>query len=182
MKYYTYWPIRLVLHFFDIKVSVIPIWLVNAKRLVCGCFSNAAGTQPFIFKFGWSRRRSSLCQTADTKSCMPKQCFTFNRTVELWSKSVSKLVLTESIGGSKNSPDEHVCETTEAWHGLACTVLLCSAFACVFGLIFRFSCHSICRLQYKKVSMCYGWQTLGWESLNMKFRMSHHGGSEANGL
>ena len=32
--------------------------------------------------------------------------------------------LLESIGGSENSPDEHVCETTEACHGLASTVLL----------------------------------------------------------
>ena len=56
--------------------------------------------------------------------------------------------LLESIDGSENSPDEHVCETTEAWHGLACTVLLRSAFACVFGLVFRFSCHSICRLPF----------------------------------
>ena len=91
------------------------------------------------------------------KSCMLKQRFTVSRTVELSSEGVSKLVLTlESIGGSENSPDEHVCETTEAWHGLACTVLLRSAFACVFGLVFRFSCHSICRLRYQKVSMRYG--------------------------
>ena len=83
------------------------------------------------------------------ESCMLKQCFTVSRTVELLSEGASKLVLTlESIGGSENSSDEHVCETTEAWHGSACTVLLRSAFACVFGLIFRFSCHSIWHLRY----------------------------------
>ena len=88
--------------------------------------------------------------------------FTVSRTVELSSEGVSKLVLMlESIGGTENSPDEHVCETTEAWHGLACTVLLRSAFAYVFGLVFRFSRHSIYRLRYQKVSMHYGRQTLG---------------------
>ena len=96
------------------------------------------------------------------KNSMLKQRFTVSRTVELWSEGVSKLVLTlESISGSENSPDEHVCETTEAWHGLACTVLLRSSFACMLGLVFRFSCHSICHLRYKKVSMHYGRQTLG---------------------
>ena len=88
---------------------------------------------------------------------MLKQRFTVSRTVELLSEGVSKLILTlESKGGCENGTDEYVCETTEAWHGLACTVLLRSAFASVFGLVSKFSCHSICRLRYQKVSMRYG--------------------------
>ena len=58
----------------------------------------------------------------------------------------------------------YVCKTTEAWHGglpVACAVLLRSAFASVFGLVSKFSRHSICRLRYQKVSRRYGRQTLG---------------------
>ena len=106
----------------------------------------------------WVEQKADLSfLDCDTKSCMLKQCFTVSRIVELSSEGVSKLVLTlESIVGSENSPDEHVCETTEAWHGLACTVLLRSTLSCMFGLVFRFSCHSICRLRYQKVSVRYG--------------------------
>ena len=168
MKYYTYWPIRSVLHFFDTKVSkkcntnligqceAPRTWLLQER-----CRDAAVHFQI------WVEQKAELSFSDwDAKSCMLKQRFTVSRTAELSSKGVSKLVLAlESIGGSENSPDEHVCKTTEAWHGLACTMLLRSAFACMFGLVFRFSCHSICRLRYQKVSMCYRRQTLGWESL-----------------
>ena len=171
MKYYTYWPIRLVLHFFDTKVSkkcntnligqceAPRTWLLQER-----CRDAAVHFQI------WVEQKAELSfSECNTKSCKLQQCFTVSRTVELSSEGVSKLVLTlESKGGSENSPDEHVCETTEAWHGLACTVLLRSAFASVFGLVFRFSCHSICRLWYQKVSMRYGRQTLGWESLDTR--------------
>ena len=84
------------------------------------------------------------------------------RIVELSSGGVSEVVLTlASMGGYENGTDEYFCKTTEAWHGLACAVLLRSAFACVLGLVFKFSRHSICRLPDKKVSRRYGRQTLG---------------------
>ena len=168
MKYYTYWPIRSVLHFFDTKVSkkcntnligqceAPRMWLLQKR-----CRDAAVHFQ------NWVEQKVELSfSDSHTKSCPLKQCFTVSRTAELSSEGVSKLVLTlESIGSSENSRDEHVCETTEAWHGLACTMLLRSVFACMFGLVFRFSCHSICPLRYQKVSMCYGQQMLGWESL-----------------
>ena len=76
---------------------------------------------PYVVATGTLQGRSRSNQIWDTKSCKLKQRFTVSRTVELSSEGASKLVLTlESIGGSKNSPDEHVCETMEAWHGLAC--------------------------------------------------------------
>jgi len=64
-----------ILHLLTNQISItllyqktaILIWLVNAKCPVRGCYRNAAGTQPFIFKFGWSRRQSSLSQTAIRK-------------------------------------------------------------------------------------------------------------------
>ena len=88
----------------------------------------------------------------------------------------------KSIGSSENGPEECVCKTTEARHGLACVVLLCSACACVFSLVFRFYRHSVCRLRYHE-----GWQVLqtanarlrklGYEANN--FRVSCHGSSVA---
>ena len=41
------------------------------------------------------------------------------------------------IDSNENGPDECVCKTTEARYGLASTVLLRLACACVFSLIFR---------------------------------------------
>ena len=50
----------------------------------------------------------------------------------------------KSIGRSENGPDECACKTTEARHRLACAVLLRSACACVFSLVFGFYRHSVC--------------------------------------
>ena len=44
----------------------------------------------------------------------------------------------KSIDSNENGPDECVCKTTEARYRLASAVLLRSACACVFSLIFRF--------------------------------------------
>ena len=87
-------------------------------------------------------------------------------------------------------PDEHVCETMEAWLGLACTVLLRLAFACVFGLVFRFSCHSICRLPFAACGTRRLVCTIQMANAEVRkpgyeansFRVSRHGGSVASGL
>ena len=77
--------------------------------------------------------------------------FTVSRTVELSNEGASEVVSTlKSIGSSENGPEECVYETTEARHELACAVLLGSACARVFSLVFRFDRHSACRLLYHK--------------------------------
>ena len=117
-----------------------------------GCYRNAAGTQPFSFQI-WVEQKAELSFSDYASSCMLKQRFSVSRTV-LSSEGASEVVLTlKSIGSSENGPDEYVCKTTEAQHGLACAVLLHSACACVFSLIppvFRFyrHMHSVCRLRY----------------------------------
>ena len=113
----------------------------------------------------------------NASSCMLKQRFSVSS-----SEGASEVVLTlKSIGSSENGPDECVCKTTEARHGLASAVLLRSACACVFSLIFRFyrHMHSVCRLRYHE-----GLQTanarvrkLGYEANN--FRVSCHRSSVA---
>ena len=63
-------------------------------------------------------------------------------------------------GGGENGPDECVCKTTEAWHGLVCAVLLHSSCACVLALYSGFLTTVFAATH---VSRCYRRQTLWWE-------------------
>ena len=106
--------------------------------------------QPFIFQI-WVEQKVELS-------------FSVSRTVELSSEGASEVVSTlKSIGSSENGPEECVCETTEARHELACAVLLGSACACVFSLVFRFYRHGACRFRYHE-----GWQVL--QTANARLR------------
>ena len=102
------------------------------------------GTQPFIFQI-WVEQKVELSfSDYNANSCMLS-----SRTVKLSSEGASEVVsMLKNIGSSESSPDECVCQTTEARHGLASAVLLRSACACVFSLIFRFYGHSVCSLRY----------------------------------
>ena len=99
MKYYTYWPIRSVLHFFDTKVSkkcntnligqceAPRTWLLQKR-----CRDAAVHFQ------NWVEQKVELSfSDSHTKSCPLKQCFTVSRTAELSSEGVSKLVLTLAV-------------------------------------------------------------------------------------
>ena len=130
-----------------------------------------------FLKFGWSRKRSSLSQTAIWKvGC----CNSTLPLAEQQNCGVSEVVLMlASIGGSENGPDKYVCKTRKlgmSWHALCCCirlVLACLASYPGFRAIPFVACGTM------KVSRCYGQQMLGWkpgyEANN--FRVSCHGGS-----
>ena len=62
------------------------------KQSICGCYRNAAGTQPFIFSI-WVEQKGEL-SNYNTKELHAVTAFTVNRTIEVSSECASEVVLT----------------------------------------------------------------------------------------